>query len=240
MAAGPADGSIKWESDGSAIVPTPGGGSHRVYNRQTAIRLGILDEMVFVISDPEFLFGDKVVPSMRRRGLYDAVRDAHPPFLFPPIQLRKMISQAALDLVKSRIGDLADPALDDFSFLATLGSKRNWKSGCAVCLTDKIMGTTCGCGHTEIAVFRPCGHTICASPCFVEFMRSRKIELPDASLNAGGVMFTIRGKKDISGCKGFTCPLCRAVVMSTFRAEDVHPPKGIVTDEVISKFIDHI
>lgn len=55
----------------------------------------------------------------------------------------------------------------DSDFLAQLGIKqRNYKSNCAICLTDDIMGTTCGCGHREIAVFRPCGHSVCVSPCF--------------------------------------------------------------------------
>ena len=39
--------------------------------------------------------------------------------------------------------------LSDGLFLAALGcSGRNYRRDCAICLTDNIMGTTCGCGHT--------------------------------------------------------------------------------------------
>lgn len=120
--------------------------------------------------------------------------------------------------------DLPD---DDFVFLLRLGQKRNWRAGCAICLTDEMMGTTCGCGHTEIAIFKPCGHSMCVNPCFEKFMKSFNLELPTATFESGGKKFYIPSKKDITKCNGFSCPLCRTIVTQTFRAEDVFLPKMV-------------
>lgn len=84
-------------------------------------------------------------------------------------RLDDILPELQVELMEEAISSLSD-----FQFLCHLTMKRDWKSECAICLTDKIMGTTCTCGHTEIAVFRPCGHSMCASPCFEEFMVSKE------------------------------------------------------------------
>lgn len=110
----------------------------------------------------------------------------------------------------------------DLRFLGEIGSKRNWKSGCAICLTDKIMGTTCGCGHTEIAVLRPCGHAICASPCFQQWMSTTYQTTFSDTKNtlANGKQYTIPGHKNINQKIQVPCPICRVKTSSTFRAEE--------------------
>ena len=106
----------------------------------------------------------------------------------------------------------------DLLFLALLARKRrNYKSGCAICLTDEIMGTTCSCGHTEICVFRPCGHSACASPCFKAAFgegKPRQITLPD------GKTFLLPSQHDVSEIRNFACHMCRGNVDAVFRAEN--------------------
>ena len=105
--------------------------------------------------------------------------------------------------------------LFDFLFLVKLNqAKRKWKENCAICLTDEMKGTSCDCGHTEIVVFRPCGHSVCCDPCFVQLMQFRQIDLAR----------TVRGDVKVPGNCSFPCPYCRTIVTRTFRAEEVRLP----------------
>ena len=121
--------------------------------------------------------------------------------------------------------NMLDPNISNFIFLALLGKKRDWKSECAICLTDKIMGTTCTCGHTEIAVFRPCGHSICANPCFYNFMESKNIKLETQKIISDNKEYYIPTQQNIDVHFGndtnLECPLCRQKIIKTFRAEEI-------------------
>jgi hypothetical protein len=89
---------------------------------------------------------------------------------------------------------------DEGNFWFLMGIQHDWKTGCVICLADEIKGTTCGCGHTETIVFRECGHSICANPCYLELMRpAKKRSVPEGTL----------------------CPTCRAPIDRIFQAEDV-------------------
>lgn len=118
------------------------------------------------------------------------------------------------------------PALPNGLFLAALGAAgRNYKRDCALCLEDIIMGTTCGCGHTEIVVFRNCGHSVCANPCFQKLLGDR--EFPETEFTTpDGSIFTIPSKPNLNHVSGFNCPICRQAVHNTFRAEDVRADSG--------------
>lgn len=113
--------------------------------------------------------------------------------------------------------------ITDFEFLALLGLKRNWKKECAICLEEDIMGTTCTCGHTEIVIFRPCGHSVCIEPCFKELMASQNVNLRQGYVMIGDEKAYIYGKVDVNIDFNFKylCPICRTKVIRTFRAEDV-------------------
>jgi hypothetical protein len=131
----------------------------------------------------------------------------------------------------------------DIRFLAEIGAVRNWKSGCAICLTEKIMGTTCGCGHTEIAVLRPCGHAICAKPCFMDMMdkmHGTKFEDKQIKTNDGHQLVII-GQKDINRDLEISCPLCRGKTTSVFRAEEVSaksdPDLKLLVQKITQKFM---
>lgn len=123
----------------------------------------------------------------------------------------------------------------DDVFLAVLQSSgRSYRAGCAICLTDKMMGTTCSCGHTEIAVFRPCGHSMCIAPCFTQFMASRDIALGVMRQQlSDGTWLTYSNKVGVSDVSGFPCPLCRTDVAHCFRAEET-----CITSEVFLEALD--
>ena len=108
--------------------------------------------------------------------------------------------------------------LPDGLFLGLLGTKRDYKNTCAICLDDPVKGTTCPCGHTEIVVFRPCGHALCQC-CFEQFMESHGITLPHSRVT----QWCVNGEKDVN-VSGFLCPTCQQVVLKTLRAEAINLP----------------
>lgn len=128
----------------------------------------------------------------------------------------------------------------NFMFLLKLGYKRNWKSECVICLSDDMMGTTCKCGHTEIAVFRPCGHSVCVSPCFQDLVQTAKIELTRETITFGDQVFYVGNKMKIDGVNNFKCPTCRQNVEHTFRAENVNVPAEIRESDEYAKMISEL
>lgn len=125
----------------------------------------------------------------------------------------KFATEDPEELVKIKLGSLIFTS--DSDFLALLQRNRDYKEGCAICLTDEIMGTTCGCGHTEIVVFRPCGHSVCCSPCFTDLCSSKGIELKHDS------KYMDQTIKDVYSARGFECLICRTDVRRCFRAERI-------------------
>ena len=57
---------------------------------------------------------------------------------------------------------------DKSSFITSITLQRNWRESCCICL-EKIIGTACTCGHFEVILFDPCGHSICFEPCSLNF-----------------------------------------------------------------------
>jgi len=53
-------------------------------------------------------------------------------------------------------------------FITSITLQRNWRESCCICL-ENIIGTACKCGHFEVILFHPCGHSICFKPCGSEF-----------------------------------------------------------------------
>lgn len=62
------------------------------------------------------------------------------------------------------------PDLDNYTFLVKIGSMRNWTKDCVICLNEKT-GHVCNCGHSDIVIFRPCGHTMCKDPCYKKYKK---------------------------------------------------------------------
>lgn len=106
----------------------------------------------------------------------------------------------------------------NFDFLSRLSAKRNWCHECPVCLNDDHMGQTCDCGHQEIVIFKPCGHTMCIKPCFMEFSglpsRTKRVMI-------GGNEHYLFCKPNVNLSVCFECPVCRTTVTETFASSDV-------------------
>jgi hypothetical protein len=152
-----------------------------------------------------------------------------------------------IDMIKEKMPSLLDKAIksteldNDFVFLAKLGRKRDWRSGCAICLTEEMMGTTCSCGHTEIAIFRPCGHSICKNPCFIDFIKEKGIIIKPKTILVNDQSFVMPTNGDINIDTEFECPLCRTVVNSVFQAEETSMNKfyyELLTDDIVQQFYD--
>lgn len=160
-------------------------------------------------------------------GLRYYVQNIRP--AMPPIERSEMIKfserEAARALFEyyAKMLEIKEEKRSDFAFLTVLGRSRNWKKECAICLTDDIMGTACGCGHTEIVVFRPCGHSVCNKPCFAGMLEQMEIDPPLRVMKFGDKEFVSPGQYDYSGIGGFKCHLCRATVRTCVRAEDTYP-----------------
>lgn len=105
--------------------------------------------------------------------------------------------------------------IGNFEFLARLGLKRDWKSGCVICQTEDIKGTICTCGHTEITIFRPCGHSICTRPCWVDFINHNGQYPGKQLVEINGIFYY--EDNEVNPCTfKFYCPVCRSEVVSTF------------------------
>lgn len=132
--------------------------------------------------------------------------------------------QDAIEIVKK----MDEKKMSNIAFLLSIGGVkgRNWKKGCVICLSDEMMGTTCGCGHTEIVMFRPCGHTICINPCFEKWTKHLDIELDTKTLTFGDQVFTVPSQRnvelDLSKNKKAICPTCRTSIRNTFRVEETY------------------
>jgi hypothetical protein len=116
---------------------------------------------------------------------------------------------------------------DNFIFLANIGKKRNWKQICAICLVEDIMGTTCGCGHTEIVIFKPCGHSLCVNPCFQQWITGIGVVLNPQVFKFGDKEFIIPSQSNVNlNYKEIgifpKCPICRTNIDSSFRAEETY------------------
>jgi hypothetical protein len=121
----------------------------------------------------------------------------------------------------------------DFMFLAY--HNRNWKSECVVCLEEEMMGTKCTCGHTEIVVFRPCGHSVCKNPCYDQLMAKEggKSE-PKIYTTGDGQKFT-SGKTNMGSKNPSMCPTCQTPITHAFEAQEVHVPEAL-TKVLVEKF----
>ncbi len=214
---------ITWETDDkNRGYRTIGENKRIIYKLDYAIRLTIHASCKVLILTFE-AWNDKI-PFQGIRHRFSYLNSVHPPLNFGPHGTLKTITKLTPPVLNKALKKYTfeDKTISDFVFLALLGKKRNWKEQCAICLCDKIMGTTCGCGHTEIIVFRPCGHSVCNSPCFKTFMTTQNIKLKPKLFKCGDQTFVCPGVHETKNVSGFKCHYCRANVDSIFRAEDVY------------------
>ena len=125
------------------------------------------------------------------------------------------------------------PICSDFEFLARLSLKRVWNNECSMCLEDEHMGQTCGCGLTEIVIFRPCGHSMCLKPCFNQFMTAKGQPLARKTFTCAEGTYMLSGN-DADLTTNFSCPVCRTTVTHTFNSSDC----GV--DDTFDNFFDSL
>lgn len=225
---------IAWENANTGMETSFYGSQTRVYTRTYAIKEACCGYIRQLVAKPKNLQNQK----------YDAYKEysfaplpsARPRFTSKDmLEIRCIMDKHVPRLLVQHGKSQLSNDLDNFTFLLTLGLKRNWKSECVICLSEDMMGTTCGCGHTEIVVFRPCGHSICVSPCFNEYIKNKGVQLKEEEMQIGGQTFIVGQKLGINDCKNFKCPTCNVNVEKCFRAEDVYTSDEI--GESISKSI---
>lgn len=170
-------------------------------------------------------------PARRSLNLSTTLGRAEPEFpLGIKVRMRDQVATLMpqwVDTWRHEIRQKVEHMQSDTEFLGAL--TRDYRKGCAICLTDQIMGTTCSCGHTEIAVFRPCGHAMCVHPCFEQWMKSNHIHFAAQELTFGEQRFVVAGKLDLSSfpANQHLCPECRTPLRSVFRAEEISPPPDL-------------
>lgn len=224
---------IIWDGDGQSGMPKSGGS--RVYKLAGYIKSHVYGSLQLLANKPDILTGDnyKDTPLMR----YPSMFNIWPKSDFGHYRLRDIIQKAVFDNLNEYISNIdnitakdSKAPMDNFTFLSKIALKRNWKKECCVCLVEDIMGTTCGCGHTEIVVFRPCSHAICINPCFIKWTKSVLDLKPKELVTNDGQRFIMPTVAEVDlnlRGKNITCPMCRTVIDETFRAEDVRPPKEL-------------
>ena len=224
-------------------------GRRTVFSRKYGIRLYVQSALNDIVQTPEWSVIDEDI--RMSRNTRETMYLIRPKITseFDDIPVMRMLREG---LAKYVTGLGRESPVSDGLFLATVGAKRNWKSGCVICLSDKMMGTTCGCGHTEIVMFRPCGHSICIEPCFKKMMGRLNIPLGRRTVTYGDQTFFIGNEADVNlkfdtgDRKRFMCPTCRSPVQSTFRIETsvcdtsesnpiIEPIVGVLTERVISE-----
>lgn len=213
-------GTVKWddETKQTGMLISESGSQTRIYSPQRAISETVYEELRDLIMTPI----EWKAKSTRRD---QAVRRIYPTdlaYAFGPriIESAKKHASALLDEALTKV-ELKDMSVPDAIFLAKLGKTRNWRSGCVICLTEDIMGTTCGCGHTEIVVFRPCGHAICVRPCFAQWTNHAGVNVDRKTITWNGVTFYVGQELDVNlNHPNLQCPTCRSPIERTFRAEE--------------------
>jgi hypothetical protein len=221
------EGEVIWESDRRGTLKTKYG-SKTVFSHEYGLENCCYEAAQTLANDPDEL--KKENPECKLRTGMGAALDTMYPFL--TIQQQKSIQDQIKELGgKLKAAFLEDVKLDDtksdIDFLLVLGLKRDWKSGCAICLTDKIMGTTCTCGHTEITIFKPCGHSACTNPCMREVMKTHDIQVKPKTINIGGKEMIIGNSTCVNDLNGIPCHMCRTNITGAFQAQETFISNGI-------------
>lgn len=199
---------IKWNADHTQGVKTTKYSIFTVLSRREAIRQYIHTAFLCLVEKP----GTQTVTA------YHNLRLAEPPiahfFQQRIMDELKQLMPKWVDEWRKQVRAIPEEKQSDTEFLGAM--TRDYRKGCAVCLTDKIMGTTCGCGHTEIAVFRPCGHAMCVKPCFEQWMKTNQVTFAPQEVTLDGKRFIIPGQHDLSTFPPgrFSCQECRATLRS--------------------------
>lgn len=211
---------IVWNDDGKTgrmitQYENRGTSTTTIYKREYGIYQACISAALALINNPEELQKDEPICTLHRPSF--TLMCIYPEL--PLYEVRELVEKIKPlgKIIKEYIGDKSGT---DIEFLLELGKHRNWKKECAICLTEDIMGTTCKCGHTEITIFRPCGHSVCTQPCFKGMMKESNQPIIPRTFSSGGQVFEMVGSVDVQNVSGMTCHMCRQEIESAFQAQD--------------------
>lgn len=226
---------IKWNNNRDGLM-TYQNGSGPCYNPKYAIQLALLQVIKIIIINGDILREMSENTKYSLNGCYlDSLTKAYPPFYDLSIhKIRNKISDDISKLLLKYISN-KDNKVNDIKFLVLLGRQRDWKE-CALCLEDENMGKTCNCGHTEIVIYRPCGHTICSKPCFGQIMKNKGIKLKPKTYNINGQEYITPNSKNIDLDVNFKCHICNQLVTRTFQAENIN----LLEDNILMKLTEEL
>ena len=212
---------IPWDEDGTYWYEEPSGSGYRIYRWDVTVSDALHRSLQEASQhhppqcDRRFIFRD--AQTLAGRYTEPIVHHIHP--FLEKIMDAVPTTLARMLLEKKKKGE----ELTDFMFVVEQSTRRNWMHDCPLCLEEQV-GVVCGCGHTEVAMFRPCGHTMCSRPCLERYVREvTGSRLPpsfcEAVDNDGKtVTFQRMGVLDITKARDFPCPLCRGNVERTIEA----------------------
>lgn len=186
-----------------------------------------------LIHQPESEKVNKEKASIQRAA--QSLTSTHLDNIKPRQILERILTSTFPKIAKTipKFGDITS-AHSNFDFRNALTMHRNWKAECVVCMSDDMMGTACGCGHTEIVIFRPCGHAVCMRPCYMDLIRKHPEitrKLSRRTVNVAGTEMVIANSINVNmsvSDTDFHCPTCMSTVESVFQAEEAY---GKWTDE---------
>lgn len=181
---------VRWNTDGSAEVQTSYG-TIKIYKIQTAVNYKLQEYCGLIIRNIwKLQHGDT---SFLGSNIFCPISFVVPPIITSSIPIvYKELQQIVTDFMENKLEDVSHFQLEDNSitntqFIMLLGTKRDYSCNCSVCHTNNI--------HEPI-ILRPCGHSICATPCM----------------------------QILSKNKTFKCPTCDELVLKTFSQHDVAIP----------------
>lgn len=181
---------IKWNKDGSAEVQTSSGIT-KIYKLQTAVGLKIQKYCDLIACDIwKFRHKDT---SFLENDIYCPITFVVPQIITTGIPLvYKELRQIGIDFMENKLEDnsllqMYDNSITNLQYMMLLGSARDYRSNCAICKTNNIL---------EPIILRPCGHSICSTPCMQTLSKNEKIN----------------------------CPICEELVLKTFKTHDIIIP----------------
>ena len=183
---------VSWDTDGTAEVPTSYGIT-KVYKIQSAVNLKLSEYCNLLVHDIWKLRHNDI--SFLGSGIYCPITLTVPPIIATSVPIiYNELQQISIDFMENKLEDISRLHMDDNSitnieYFMLLGTVRDFRSNCVICQSNNI--------HEPI-VFRPCGHSICTSPC---------LEI-------------------LSKSNDFKCPICDTMVTKTFGTHDIIIPNN--------------
>lgn len=218
---------ITWDAKGETGYEDTDLMKRLVYNPTYGFSEYIIMLLNISIQDPENFQNNKIV--CRNDPLYQI----RPSYIGHRIMFKAdTIKASVLTQFKYYLTIMpVNSPMTDFEFLARLSLQRYWNHSCMICLEEHI-GKTCQCGHCDVVIFRPCGHSMCLYSCFMDFMG---VALPVVTTADGR---TVQCVHNINMDTNFECPTCRNVVTQTFNSNDARYSK--IFDPFVDQMVSYL